>query len=697
MFSRKRCSASSALAAALMPLVSHSQTPPDAVGGRVPARLDEIVVTGNPLRDKDFIAPVVVLKDEELLVRRAGTLGDTLNGLPGVSATHFGPNASRPIIRGLDGDRIRILSNFGAAFDASSLSPDHNPAVDPLIVERIEVLRGPAALLYGGTAIGGVVNVIDRRIAREPLKGFGGAVESRFGGAERERAFTAALDAGNGPFAVHADGFSRDTSDYEVPSAAGLGSRVANSQAQSDGGAMAATLHGKSGYLGLTHSRYRTNYGTVAEAAVTIDMEQDQASIEGEWRAATGPVRGVTARAGRTTYRHTEFEGGEAGTVFDSKGRDMRIEARHAPLGAFNGVIGVQAERSEFSALGEEAFVPSTRSRSSALFLVEEWSVPAWKLSLGLRSEKSRVESAGADSGSSARFGAPSSRSFDSDSASIGAVWRPDRSTSIYANASRNQRAPAYYELYADGPHIATAAYEVGDPGLAQETSTAIDLGFEWKPDREGRQRVKLAAFSNRFDQFITLRRTGIDRDAEGNGQGTGVIDCGDGTSMESGCAAQIFPEFRFEGVKARLRGFEVEANWRLIERPGTFDLELKADFTRADDLTRNEPLPRIAPLRLRVAGAFGLGALGARIECERAARQHRAPSSDNLGATPGHTLWNASFSYTWKRGNQFARFFVKGTNLGDRLAYQASAIDTIRALAPVPGRALKAGVQFSF
>ena len=659
-----------------------------------PRKLDTIVVTGNPLKDADAIVPVSVLAGPELVLKRGATLGDTLNGIPGVANSFFGTNAGRPVIRGLDGDRVRILSNSGASFDASSVSPDHNPALDPLAIERIEVLRGPAALLYGGTAIGGVVNVIDNRIPREAIKGLGGAVEARFGGAENERGYSALLESGSGQLAFHADGFHRDTDDYKVPQSAGLGNRIVNSAGRSMGGALGGSLTFDRGYAGISRSEYSTRYGTVAEADVTIDMKQTRTTFEGEIAKLGSILESVNVRAGRTDYKHTEFEGAVVGTQFTNKGSDFRVEAKHAKFGSLSGVIGVQGENFRFAALGEEAFVPATKTRNHAVFAYEEIADGAWKFSLGARAEKNRVQSVGEGDTGIIRFGATSERTFNLNSISAGVVFKLDSAASFTGNIARSQRGPAFYELYAEGPHIATAAYEVGDINLQREKSTALDFGMKWKWGASGKSSARLGVFANRFDNFIALRRTGVDRDADGN---TAIIDCGDGKSVESACAAKILPEFRYQGVKARLTGFEAEAKFRLIEQPYTFDLELKTDLTRAQDMTNAEPLPRIAPLRFSTAGLFARGGWTARAEVEYSAKQNRVPANDLLGATESHTLVHAAISYTAKLGNGSALLFLKANNIGNRKAFNASSIDTVRGLAPLPGRGIKAGVQVSF
>ena len=676
--------------------IASAQTPPaEQLALAVePRKMEEIVVTGNPLKSGDLVAPISVLAGPELVLKRSSTIGETLNGMPGVVNSFFGPNAGRPIIRGLDGDRIRILNNQGASFDASSVSFDHNPTIDPLAIERIEVLRGPASLLYGGAAIGGVVNIIDNRIPKYPVGGGGGVLEARFGGAEREKGTSALLEAGNGRLAVHADGFWRDTDDYAVPESAGVGRRVVNSASRSKGGALGAAFTFDTGYFGLSQTDYRSLYGTVAEADVTIDMKQTRTTFEGEFRNLGAIVESLNLRGGHTVYKHTEFEGSKVGTVFTNQGSDFRLEAKHASIGPLSGVIGVQGETFKFAALGEEAFVPATRTRTNAIFAYEELVGGAWKYSFGARAEKSRVQSGGEGDSRIARFGAASEKTFSVGSASMGALFKLSDSTSITANLASSQRGPAFYELYADGAHVATAAYELGDTNLRREKSLAFDVGIQWKFGHAGKSSVRLSAFTNRFSNFIALRRTGIDRDAEGNAN---VSDCGDGTSVESVCVSRILPEFRYQGVKARLSGFEAEGKFRLVENPYTLDLELKSDFTRAQDLRNDEPLPRIAPLRLSAAAHYAMGPWALRTEVEHVNRQGRVPEIDLFGATPGYTMVHAAAIYTLRISGGTALLFLKANNLGDRKAFNASSIDTIRGLAPLPGRGIKAGVQLNF
>jgi len=668
-------------------------------------KVEKIIVVGNPLGvtdARDVVSPVGVLGGNDLLLRRANTLGETVDGLLGVSSTWFGPNAGRPVIRGLDGDRVKVLTNLGASFDASSLSFDHNSAIDPLAIERIEVLRGSATLLYGGMAIGGVVNVIDNRIPSTAVNGVRGAFEARGGGADRERSTSALLEAGNNIFSIHADAFDRRTGDYRVPTSTNGASPIINSSAEARGGALGASISLLSGRgnVGISHSRYDSNYGTVAEPDVRIDMQQSRTAAEFNLRELGGAViDSVFVKAAQSDYQHIEFEGRAVGTVFKNKGSDLRAEVKHAKFGSLEGVIGVQAETFRFSALGEEAFVPKTRTRNQAVFLFEELTINKMRYAVGARWEKSRVNSEGAADNLPARFGGASSRDFSLGSASFGGRYLANREWIITANLAVNERAPTYYELYADGPHVATAAYEIGNTKLKKERANAVDVGATWllNGDKNG-TRAKLNFFQQSFRQFVALRRTGIDRDTEGN---RGVSDCGDGTSVESICQATIFPEYGYQAVSARLRGAEAEAVWRVIEAPYTLALTAKIDSVRADDKTNGEPLPRIAPLRTTLGVDYTWQGINISTSATRHAKQTRVPTQDSLGSTAGYTLWSGiaqySFAFAPLGKGTNASIFIRGNNLTNVRAFNAASIDTIRDLAPLAGRSVKAGLRIDF
>jgi iron complex outermembrane recepter protein len=670
---RATCAAIYALTAALGSMPARAQTNPNPPM----ASLKEVTVTGNPLSAEDLIAPAVQYSGPGLLLRGKTTLGATLDGTPGVSSTYFGPNASRPVIRGLDGDRIRILGNGGGTLDASSLSYDHAVTTDPISIERVEVLRGPGALLYGGSAVGGVVNVIDSRIPREPGDGFGGKADVGLASGNHEKGVGVLLEGGTSRYALHVDAFERSTGDVRVPIALActkggvpaMAPRICNSASDVRGGAVGGSLFFNQGYVGASASTYRNGYGTVAEDDVTIGMRANRYALEGEVRQLGGWLQSIKAQMSRTDYAHTEYEAGAPGTVFGNQGSDFRLEARHAKLGPLEGVVGVQAETSRFSADGDEAFAPHSRTRQQALFAYEEW-VTGWgKLSFGARRESVKVESFG--SPSVARF-APASRDFHPASYAVGALWKLAPAWQLTANLARSERAPKDYELFADGPHVATGAYEVGNAALRKERSTNLDLGVQWK---SGPNRAGLNLFASRFDNYVSLASTGTDRDLDG----------------------EALPVFAYTAVRAKFRGVEAGGTMRLLEGPRTVDAEWRGDLVRATNTDSGQPLPRIAPARAGATLVAAEGPWSARLGFDRAAAQSRVPEGER--ATPGYTLWTAAVTYRMKVDAASLLWYARLDNAGDRLAYNASSIltQTAPGKAPLPGRSLKVGVQATF
>lgn len=663
--------------------------------------LPPVTVTGNPLGSSELIAPAAQLSGAGLTLRSQSTLGETLDRLPGVSSTYFGPNASRPVIRGLDGDRIRILNNAGTALDVSNLSYDHAVAADPLTVERIEVLRGPAALLYGGNAIGGVVNIIDNRIPRQAAEGLLGKVDLGYATGSREKSAAAMVEASNSRLGLHVDAFRRSHADVRAPvelscTRDGLtrtSRHICNSASASDGGAVGGSAFFDQGHLGAFASTYRNTYGAVAEDEVTIGMRNNRYGVEGEVRLG-GPLQSVKARAGRTDYAHTEYDAGAAGTVFRSQGNDLRLETRHAKLGPLEGVFGLQAESARFSADGSEAFAPHSRTRQVALFIYEELGTGWGKFTFGGRTEQVDVDSFG--NPEVARFN-PAARRFRPGSASVGALWNLAPNWQLTGNLAHSQRAPKDYELYADGPHVATGAYEVGNPDVGKERSTHVEAGLHWK---DGANSFKLNAFSSRFANYLALLSTGRLRDADGNAgaPATGVADCGDGTSAESCCAAEVMPEMAYRGVRATFRGLEASGTARVWQGQGqTVDLEFRSDLVRAVNRTIGEPLPRIAPVRVGATGIWSRGAWSARLGLDRSASQSRVPAGER--PTGSYTLWQATLSYRMQVKDANLLWYARVDNASDRLAYSATSIltQTAPGRVPLPGRAVKVGLQASF
>ena len=654
-------------------------------------RNEAVVITGSSV-GRGEAAPISVLAGDELERRRGASLGDTLSRLPGVSSTYFGPNANRPTIRGQDGERVRVLANGGASTDASTLSFDHAVPIDPLVIERLEVLRGPSALLYGGSAIGGVVNTIDNRIPGAAPDHLHAATLLRAGGAARERGASALLEGGVAGFAWHVDGFTRRQDDMRVPGfdvvtddetgATERRDRIANSSSRSHGGAVGTSRVWQGGHAGLAVDTFRTEYGSVAEEAVRIRMRRERVAFDSQGEVNAGPFAKVRVQAASTRYAHDELEDGAVGTQFRNRGHDARIETNHRPFafggGTLAGTWGVQAEQSRFSALGEEAFVPPSRTRSAALFALETWEpVKGAALSLGLRGERVDVDSSGdAADADEPRFGPAVERRFTPKSASFGAQWQATPAWQVLANVSSTQRAPASHELYANGVHAATGAFERGDRTQTLERARHLELGMQAKFDGA---RVKLNAFATRYANYIALVPTGEVFEEEG----------------EDG-ATESFPVYAYLGVPARLRGVELEANWPLKLGASTFDIGLQWDVVRGTNRTTGEPLPRLAPMRTILSVDWTYGDTLVRAEVHHAAKQTRVPAFDTV--TPAWTQVHLTASHRVAlRGFGEGLVYAKLGNITNELAFNAATLGTVRSRAPLPGRSLAAGLQWKW
>ena len=661
------------LSAALL-FISHAQA----------LELQPQVITANPLGSQQTASPSTVLEGDELTLQQQGSLGETLNKQPGVSSSYFGPGASRPIIRGLDGDRIRILRNGVGALDASSLSYDHAVPLDPVNVERIEIVRGPAALLYGGSAIGGVVNTFDNRIPTTAIDGIHGAGELRYGGADTTRSSAGKLEAGDGTFALHLDANSRQFNDLKIPGYArsrhapesedgdGKKGRLGNSDGRQDGGAIGGSYTWDDGYAGLSYSNYDSNYGSPAEDAVRLRMKQDHYAFASELRNLDGIFSSVKLDAGYTDYEHREIEGGETGTTFSNKGYEARIEARHLPLGPLKGVVGAQVSRSEFSALGEEAFVPQTDTHSGALFILEELQASErLKLSLGGRLEHTTLDPDG--KGNERFANANRSSSFTAGSLSSGAVYTLTPIWSLAATLGYTERAPTFYELYANGAHVATGTYEVGDAKLSKEKAVSSDLALRFD---NGTHKGSVGVFYSHFSNYIGLLGSGRTLNDEGEEDADGI------------------PEYTYSGVRARFVGFEAQDRWQLGESAyGKFALDLSGDYTRATNLDNGQALPRIAPLRVNSGLLWELDRWQARLDVEHAAGQGRVPANES--GTDGYTTFGASAGYRFDIGSSQWLAFVKGENLTNQTVRYASSI--LRDIAPAQGRSVEVGLRTTF
>lgn len=677
-----------------------AQVPAAGALGTPDSTLPPVVVTASPVGSNLFelASPATVLSGQGLRRKLQPTLGETLASEVGVSSTYFGPNASRPVIRGLGEDRIVVLQNGVGVLDASSVSPDHAVALEPLLMDRVEIVRGPAAVMYGGNAVGGVVNVIDGRIAQEGLaRPAAGAAELRYDSVANERAGVARIDLGNDRFVLHADGFARKSDDLRIPGNAwtpyaqsvlgepGPAKRLPNSDGRWHGGGVAASAILANGYVGGAYSSYSSRYGTVAEEGVRIRLDMDRFDFAGELRDLGQVTRALKWKFGYTDYQHQEIEEGEVGTTFKNRGWDGRVELLHQPLGPFTGAIGVQLTDSDFSALGDEAFLPTTTTRQLAGFVYEETTVGPAKLSAGARLARVSV-----DAEAFAQAGRPAdSRRFTPWSAALGAVWPIAKEYALSANVSYTERAPTAQELYADGPHLATNAFEIGDRSLGVEKSVAFDVGLR---KTAGGLTGYLGYFYNRFTDFIALTPsvdplTGLPlyRDLDDRT----VPATTDPTTL-----ASPIPQYAFAAVPATFKGFEANARAPLWHSGGrSIALELRADYVRATDRSTGGFLPRIPPLRIGAGLVFSTGDFYARADALWAADQRDVAAGEQ--PTDGYTLVNVAVGYRLRALGTGWEAFLRATNLLDETIRYSTSF--LKEIAPAGARAVMVGLRGSF
>ena len=646
-----------------------------------PIQAPLVPITGNPLGagSDTLVVPVYVLSGRELSITRESTIGETLTGSPGVSSSYFGPNASRPVIRGMDGDRVRIMQNGVGALDASSLSPDHAVAVDPLIAEQIEVIRGPATVLYGAGAVGGVVNVIDHRIPKEPLNGMMGRGETRFGGADNERSGAAVIDVGNGMFAIHADVYTRKTDDLSIPSSAqnkliGAGKvdhvnngKLTNSAAKSDGGAFGASLTFDKGHIGASYSEFNNLYGTVAEPTVKVDMKSKRWDFSSEVHHLDTFIERIKFRMAFTDYKHQEIDDGTIGTTFINKGVESTLEVGHAKIGNLSGVMGLQTQNTRFSALGDEAFVPSTHTSSQGVYLYEELPIERLKLSAGGRIDKTTVKSAGGGAVDPftllPKFGEATSKQFIPKNLSAGALFSIDESWSVATNLTHTERAPTQNELFSNGPHVATNQYEIGNQNLNLEKANGLDAQIRW---RSLKHSFSLGGFYTKFDNFINVYNTGDEIDG--------------------------LKEANTMGVRAIFTGMEAQGKFRIYEGVGDLDLNVRGDYVSATNEITDTPLSRIAPMRIGTGLDYKFDDFASKIDVLHGFKQDRVATNEL--PTDGYTLVNATISYRLRTAFNLEAF-AKARNLLDEDIRDHSSF--LKEIAPMGGRSVLFGLRGEF
>ncbi|MEH3086080.1 MAG: TonB-dependent receptor [Xylophilus ampelinus] len=628
----------------------------------------------------EMSTPATVLEGDELVTRRAASLGETLENEEGIRSSHFGSGASRPIIRGMDGARVKVLSDGAEVQDASTVSPDHAVAVEPMLSQQIEVLRGPSALAYGGGAIGGVVNVLDNKIpTKRPARGVEGSAEVRAntGAGESAEALGLTADVGGG-LVLHAEGLKRHAGDYRVGSGWEGGGRVPDSFNNTQTGSLGLSWVGQRGYLGAAYTDQRNRYGLPghdesydgcravgarldcitgggADAAPEergpyVLLRSRRWDVRGELSDPLPGFAKARLRASATRYRHDEIDNGEIDTTFRNRARDGRLELEHYPVASWRGVVGLQLTRRDFSALGDDAIVAPSVTDRQGVYLVEEKRIGDLRLEAGLRHERQTIDIA-SDQGNTRHTG---------NSASVGAVWRFAPQYSVGASLSRTQRLPTAEELYSDGPHLATSTIERGDPSLRAETARNIDLTLR---KTGGDTTFGASVFRNRIDNYIYAR----------------TLD-----------AFQSLQLIQYAQRDATFTGFEGHVRQRLNSIAG---VTLFGDYVQARLADGGGNLPRIPARRLGLRMDAAWQRWSGEAEVYRVAAQDRLAAFETR--TPGYNMVNLTLGYSTRLGGLDTTFYARGTNLTDQLALNHSSF--IKNAAPLMGRSLTVGARVAF
>ena len=625
-----------------------------------PPEIERVVVTAS-VHDRSILemaTPALVLGGEELINKRGANLGETLAQEPGVSVSSYGSGAGRPVIRGLSGSRVRTLQNGVGTLDASSTSPDHAVSSEPLLADQIEILKGPVTLLYGGDAIGGVINVVDNRIPEKlPENGLEGAVEVRYNSGSNGKAGVARLDGGFGELAWHVDAYQRDTEDINLPSS--LGGTLSNSDISADGATVGMSwIDEEQGFIGVSFGQYNNNYGLPAEEnadeLVRLDVEQERFDVKGTIFKPFAGVKQIKFKYGRNDYKHVELEGEEIGTTFSNKADETRFEVLHVPLDGWQGVLGLQVNNRDFSAIGEEAFVPPSTTESIGVFVVEEKSFANVNVEFGIRSD---TQTLGSDS-------LANSLKDDTFSTSLGVLWKLHSSYSLSIALAHAQRAPNAEELLSNGPHLATQSFELGNIGLSKESANNIDVSLR---KHQGDVKFTLNAFYNSFEQFIYEKATG---------------------NMEEG-----LPVFQFVQEDAIFRGLEFELDWIVSDSgPGTVTLHSQADYVKGE-FSNGGNLPRISPPRMGAGVLYERNDWYIDLEAIRYMKQDQVAEFES--STGGYTLLNLDFNYQLATQTNDYTLFIRGTNLLDDEVINHTSF--IKDIAPQAGRSITLGVRLSF
>jgi iron complex outermembrane receptor protein len=660
-----------------------------AADNKVP-ELEEVVVisTGLNQSTSELTRPMTVLTEDELQMKTGHSIGETLKNELGITSQSFGPGVGTPVIRGQAGPRVRVLNNGIGSNDASAISPDHATSVEPLLAERIEVLRGPATLLYGSGAIGGVVNIIDNRIpGTMPDKLVGGALEQRFDSTSDETSTTMKLEGGQGNIAYHLDGFYRHRNNLDI-GGSGIDTAAVsitdptldivdnpngflnNTGAEAISGSAGASWIGEPGFAGASINHLENNYGIApdgtGEETVRIALRQDKYDFKSELNNPFRFAKSLRTRLGYTDYQHTEIANGEPGAFFTNRSYEGRLELTHQDFGSLRGIVGFQAIASDFNAiekLTRDTIVPHSQINSYGVFAVESFDLGAVTYQFGIRVEHSDIKPEGMNN-----------LSYMPVSASASALWKLDNRNSLNLAVTRSSRAPQVQELLVNGFHDATRSFERGSIDLKEETSYNLDLGYRFKSDW---LRAEFDLFHNWANDYISQQRNGEFVDEDGNP-----------------CIADCVPVLISNQRNAIFKGYEAKLIFTVMENHyGLLDLTLFSDYTRGEFKDGGDA-PRMPPLR------YGLQLDYAKNDFSSYLRFTRADSQPHAGdfetSTAGYFLLNAGVQYQLK-AYQDAKLmlFAKGSNLLDQNIRNSTSY--LRNFAPEAGRGAEIGIRISY
>lgn len=643
--------------------------------------LPAVTVTATPFNDgveNQILAPATVLRGDELRNKLGNTLGDTLSQELGVSASSFGPGASRPIIRGMEGPRVKILQNGMSVLDASTFSNDHAVAGEGATARQIEILRGPAALLYGSGAIGGVVNIVNDRIPTTLVGKPTGEAEVRYSSVDHGKQVSTSVDGSTGNIGLHLDGNFRDADDYRIPGNVVLGDASSGSGTLPNSFTRAGSLgFGGSyiqnwGHIGASVGVNDDRYGIPTEERSYIKLKQTRFDIDGLIKEPFANFESLRLKIGNTDYEHAEHhEDGDTAVTFKNRALESRLELTHKPFAGWHGTFGLQTENSEFSALPADdhghghshATVPLTKTESIAAFLVEQKDFGPVRASAGARVESIKRKPDAASGNTN--------RDFTLGSYSVGGLWTFTPGYGLGLTGSIAQRAPSVEELYSDGAHEATATFDIGDANLRKETSRNIELSLQ---KTEGLFRWKANVFHNSVKNYVYGEMGGL------------VDDHGDPDPTGE------YTQRSWSQNDARIRGAEVEVSYnRFGEGIG---LRAFADTSRGKltDGLGNLPLQPVTRYGGEVSYRQGNWQSG--VSVLHADKQRRLASFEDF-ATPSYTKVDASLSYTQRTNSMPITWFAMVKNLLDEDIRLSTSV--LSEVAPQSGRNLIVGMRTRF